>query len=127
MEDAHVTPFPLTGPGQRLYTNPSHDEMAEGLRDRGLQSLRNDREPPPPVEDKPVKIGRPRGKKRKPQPMQVAVKEPPKPKTDRQEFVSTLLELTGITIVTAGVALISVAAALIVLGVSFVLLGLALG
>jgi hypothetical protein len=123
LDPARLGTFPLTGPGQRLYPDPSRDEMAEGLRDRGLQV--SYQEPAAPVEDKPKP--KPRGKKRKPpQQMQVTVKQPPKPKANRQELTSTLLELLGITLLTVGVGLLSVPAGFITLGICVILLGVAL-
>jgi hypothetical protein len=122
VEESNVAPLRLTGPGQRLYNDP-RDDLAEGLRDRGLGT--GYQAPPEPAE-KPVKIvkRKPRGKRAKVP--QVTVKQPPKPKTDRQEVVSTILELFGITLLTFGVGLIYVPAGFIVLGICILLLGIAL-
>jgi hypothetical protein len=128
VDDATVTPFPLTGPGQRLYTDAGHraaDDLAEGLRDRGLQGSVGFREPPP-VESKPKPKPKPRGKRAKAQQMKVGVKEAPKPKTSRREISSTLLELLGITLLTVGFGIIYLPMGFIVLGVCTILLGLAL-
>jgi hypothetical protein len=115
VEDAQVTPLRIGG-NQRLYADSRPDDMEAGLADRGLAFPG-----PPPVPDKPKPQGEPHGKKRRKTPPPPPQKPAAERKAERQEWLSTVMELIGVTVLTLGVALFSVRVALIVLGACILL------